>query len=215
MKNINLKMNGKFHGKENAHNKLNDLIKQTDCNKIDSIKFFLDEIFADIYDDLETSNRKVDNKEDYYNFLSSIDYIDIEYSLRMWDITLDELSPGEKGILLLIFYLALSKEESPLIIDQPEDNLDNQSVYNRLVPAICEAKKRRQVIIVTHNPNIAIACDTEQIIYAQMDKMKNKIVYESGSIENPKMREHVIDVLEGTVPAFDLRTLKYSLKNRE
>ncbi|WP_164217131.1 hypothetical protein [Virgibacillus sp. YIM 98842] len=50
------------------------------------------------------------------------------------------------------------KSEEPLIIDQPEDNLDNESVFNQLVLCIVEAKKRRQIIIVTHNPNIAVAC---------------------------------------------------------
>ena len=88
--------------------------------------------------------------------------------------------------------------------------MDNQSVFSKLVPCICKAKQQRQVIIVTHNPNIAVACDAEQIIYCHMDKEKCAIQYESGSIENPKIRSHVIDVLEGTMPAFDLRRLKYS-----
>ncbi|MDR2191258.1 MAG: hypothetical protein LBO62_00045, partial [Endomicrobium sp.] len=210
--NINLRMVGKFQGKEKAYTKITSLIKQTDCNDYNNIKNFLNELFSDIYNDLEKSVHKYQDKESYYNLLCSLDYVDIEYSLRMGNITLDNLSPGEKGILLLIFYLALNKEEIPLIIDQPEDNLDNQSVYNSLVPVICEAKKRRQIIIVTHNPNIAIACDAEQIIYSQMNKNTNKITYEAGSIENSSIRTHIIDVLEGTMPAFDLRTLKYSLK---
>ena len=122
---------------------------------------------------------------------------------------LEELSPGERGIVLLIFYLALSKEKSPIIIDQPEDNLDNQSVYSKLVPCISAAKKKRQVIIVTHNPNIAVACDAEQIIYCHMDKNNCKVDYEAGAIEKEEIRKHVIDVLEGTMPAFDLRKKKY------
>ena len=108
---------------------------------------------------------------------------------------LEELSPGERGIILLIFYLALSKESKPIIIDQPEDNLDNQSVYSKLVPCICKAKQKRQVIIVTHNPNIAVACDAEQIVYCEMDKMRNQIRYVSGAIENPTIRNHVVYAL--------------------
>jgi ABC-type lipoprotein export system ATPase subunit len=88
--------------------------------------------------------------------------------------------------------------------------LDNQSVYDKLVPCICEAKNNRQVLIVTHNPNIAIACDAEQIIYCDIDKTASKINYSSGSIENKVMRNKVIDVLEGTMPAFDLRRVKYT-----
>ena len=123
---------------------------------------------------------------------------------------LNELSPGERGIVLLIFYLALSQERKPIIIDQPEDNLDNQSVFSKLVPCICKAKQHRQVIIVTHNPNIAVACDAEQIIYCEMDKDLFQIKYESGAIENPAIKKHVVDVLEGTMPAFDLRRQKYN-----
>ena len=122
---------------------------------------------------------------------------------------LNELSPGQRGNVLLIFYLALSKNCEPLIIDQPEDNLDNQSVFDKLVPCIIEAKKHRQVIIVTHNPNIAIACDAEQIVVSNIDKISNQITYQSGSIENPEIREQVINVLEGTMPAFKLRRKKY------
>ena len=103
----------------------------------------------------------------------------------------------------------MSKNNIPIIIDQPEDNLDNQSVYSKLVPCICEAKKKRQVIIVTHNPNIAIACDAEQIVYCHMDKTTHEIKYKSGAIEESEIRKCVVDVLEGTYPAFDLRKKKY------
>lgn len=121
-----------------------------------------------------------------------------------------QLSPGERGIVLLIFYLSLSKSNMPLIIDQPEDNLDNQSVYNKLVPCIKNAKKNRQIIIVTHNPNIAVACDSEQIIYCEINKKTSEISYTSGSIENRVIRKKVVDILEGTMPAFDLRRQKYN-----
>ena len=86
-----------------------------------------------------------------------LDYIGVTFKLKVGDRNLDELSPGERGIVLLIFYLALNKNSTPIIIDQPEDNLDNQSVYSKLVPCICAAKDRRQVIIVTHNREIVNA----------------------------------------------------------
>ena len=132
--------------------------------------------------------------------------------LKMGERDLEELSPGERGIVLLVFYLALSQNNIPIIIDQPEDNLDNQSVYSKLVPCICEAKKKRQVIIVSHNPNIAIACDAEQIVYCHMDKNTHTITYEAGAIENSIVKGHVVDVLEGTMPAFNLRQKKYTQK---
>ena len=64
-------------------------------------------------------------------------------------------------MLLLIFYLQLDRKSTPLVIDQPEDNLDNDSIFKVLAPCIREAKKRRQVIMVTHNPNLAVGADAE------------------------------------------------------
>ncbi|MDQ7067548.1 MAG: hypothetical protein Q9M40_06025 [Sulfurimonas sp.] len=82
----------------------------------------------------------------------------------------EQLSPGERGALVIIFYLLIDKGDIPLIIDQPEDNLDNESVFEYLVPYIKQAKQNRQIIIVTHNPNIAVVSDAEQIIYTEIDK---------------------------------------------
>jgi predicted ATPase len=102
----------------------------------------------------------------------------------------------------------------PLIIDQPEHNLDNQTIYNLLVDCVKEAKKNRQVVIVTHNPNIAVVCDAEQIICASLDKKDgNRVAYVSGAIEHPEINKKIIDILEGTRPAFDKRRFKYIQEN--
>ena len=139
-----------------------------------------------------------------------LDYLSPKYQLRWSGKDLDELSPGEKGTLLLIFYLLIDKRDNPLIIDQPEENLDNQTVYDILVPCLREARKKRQVIIVTHNPNLAIVCDADQIIHCSIDKKnRNRVRYISGAIENPSINRLTIDVLEGTRPAFDHRDSKY------
>ena len=66
------------------------------------------------------------------------------------------------------------------------------------------------MIMVTHNPNLAVVCDADQIIYCAMDKgMRNKITYTTGAIEHPDINLHVVDVLEGTRPAFDVRDATY------
>ncbi|MEI6646602.1 MAG: hypothetical protein WCP12_11250, partial [bacterium] len=99
---------------------------------------------------------------------------------------------------------------NPIILDQPEENLDNETVVSLLVPVLAEAKKRRQVIMVTHNPNLAVVCDAEQVIYSSFDrKNESKISYLPGAIENPAINLHVVNVLEGTKPAFDNRRVKY------
>ncbi len=99
-----------------------------------------------------------------------------------------------------------------MVIDQPEENLDNQSVFTILVPFIKEAKKRRQIIIVTHNPNLAVVCDAEQIIHVVINKAdKNKVHIHTGAIESLKINNKLVEILEGTLPAFNNRDLKYSI----
>ena len=186
-----------------------ELIRGTDFNDTDSLISFYNKIISTIREDPEQISKVVPDRGAFYEYLSELKYLSVDYALKLGNKKIIELSPGERGMVLLVFYLALSKDDTPLIIDQPEDNLDNQSVFNRLVPCIMEAKKHRQVIIVTHNPNIAVACDAEQIIYCDIDKTKTNISYVSGSIENTEIRRRVIDVLEGTEPAFDLRRSKY------
>lgn len=121
-----------------------------------------------------------------------------------------QLSPGEKGALLLVFYLLVDKGDIPLLIDQPEGNLDNETIVDLLVPCIKEAKKRRQIIIVTHNPNLAVVCDADQVIWASLDKARDyRVKYDCGALENPVINKKVVDILEGTQPAFDNRDSKY------
>ena len=155
---------------------------------------------------------QVKDIQDLYDYLFSLDYITPKYELQLDEKALEKLSPGEKGLLLLIFYLQLDRKDIPLIIDQPEDNLDNQSVFRVLAECIRKTKKSRQVILVTHNPNLAIGADAEQIIYVQIEKSNNcKFSYESGSIENPRIKKLIVDILEGSQPAFVRRRLKYDL----
>ena len=206
---INQKYSGIFKGKTEAINKMSQLLQNTEFDDINSIIYFIREVLYVVDEDIDISSKKILNKHEFYNLLCGLNYIGVAYKLKMGGRDLEQLSPGERGIVLLVFYLALSKNNIPIIIDQPEDNLDNQSVYSKLVPCICEAKKKRQVIIVTHNPNIAIACDAEQIVYCHMDKTTHEIEYKSGAIEEPEIKKCVVDVLEGTYPAFDLRKKKY------
>jgi predicted ATPase len=202
---------GIFNGTDQASATMKELIASTDFNNWESVRKFAQSVLQTTSEDWDVAAKKVKDREAFYEKLCSLKYLDAQYNLTVDNKHLEALSPGEKGVVLLVFYLALSKDERPLIIDQPEDNLDNQSVFCKLVKCIKEAKKKRQVIIVTHNPNIAVACDSEQIIYCSMNKGTYHITYRSGSIENPEIKEHVIDVLEGTMPAFDLRRKKYRI----
>ena len=209
LRSIDHRYSGLFGKIIEAEQLTENLIKTTIFSDKDSVINFVHEMNKATTEDLDVAKKKVTDRHEFYDYIYGLDYINILFKLKVGDRYLDELSPGERGIVLLIFYLALSKKNIPIIIDQPEDNLDNQSVFSKLVPCICKAKTKRQVIIVTHNPNIAVACDAEQIIYCEISKTNNHIKYVSGSIENQIIKQHVIDVLEGTRPAFDLRKLKY------
>lgn len=206
---VNHSYSGIFSGKKESYIKLNDFINNTVFSDFESLINLLEKINEVTYEDIDRSSEKISNKQKFYDLIYNIDFIGVEFNLNYAKRDMLELSPGERGIVLLIFYLALNKGKEPLIIDQPEDNLDNESVFYKLVPCIKEAKKRRQVIIVTHNPNIAVACDAEQIIHCEIDKSKNEITYTAGSIEEEYTRRKIIDILEGTEPAFDLRRKKY------
>ena len=162
----------------------------------------------DIFKQMKNQKKPV---VDLYDYLFGFDYLIPKYDLKVDQKDLSELSPGERGGLLLIFYLILDRQDIPLIIDQPEDNLDNKSVYEILVTFIKQAKKRRQIVLVTHNPNLAVVADAEQIVHVSIDKKEGKHEFDffSGSIENPRINQAVVDILEGTLPAFDNRRLKY------
>ena len=208
---INLRRSGIFHGLDNANERMTHIISETNFNDFESLKTMIGEITKVISEDFDSAKTKVQQRNLFYDYLFSLSYLSVNFKLKVGDKGLDELSPGERGIALLIFYLTLSKDNSPIIIDQPEDNLDNQSVYAQLVPLIKKARNHRQVIIVTHNPNIAVACDADQIIYSAMDKVNQSISYVSGAIEDKNILKHVTDVLEGTMPAFELRRKKYHM----
>jgi energy-coupling factor transporter ATP-binding protein EcfA2 len=109
-----------------------------------------------------------------------------------------------------LLYLAIDKEDDrPLIIDQPEENLDPKSIFDELVPLFREVKSRRQIIIVTHNANLVVNTDPDQVIVANCGPHRigllPPISYESGGLENPSIRKHVCGILEGGEEAFKER----------
>ncbi len=213
---INQRRRGPFKNDQDAQQELARLVRETNWDDFEAVIGFCEQLLASMRrhngDDLLISDQAHDAKE-LYDFLFSLDYLSSRYELRLGGKNLNELSPGEKGLLLLIFYLQLDRKNTPLIIDQPEDNLDNESIFRVLANCIRDAKKHRQVVLVTHNPNLAVGADAEQIVYVKLEKSENyKFSYETGSIENPVMNRRIVDVLEGSQPAFVKRRLKYGIK---
>ncbi|MCU1268964.1 MAG: PHP-like [Acidobacteriaceae bacterium] len=120
-----------------------------------------------------------------------------------------KLSMGQQQSILLALMLS-SDSKCPLIIDQPEDNLDGEFIFQSLVPVLRRAKERRQIIVVTHNANIAILGDAEQIIALKSTSEKSRIVA-NGSIDDGATKKIACQILEGSEEAFKRRAQIYGL----
>jgi ABC-type lipoprotein export system ATPase subunit len=118
-----------------------------------------------------------------------------------------KLSLGQQQSVLLALMLT-SDNNTPLIIDQPEDNLDSEFIYYSLVPVLRRAKERRQIIIVTHNPNVAVLGDAEQIVALRATNERGQI-FSRGSIDDTNTRNTACAILEGSREAFDRRARIY------
>lgn len=219
---INRQARGSFAGVDESNQLMRGLLKEVDFGDVDSTLKFLETIDDMLHFDRRESGagretkiidqlRKGGDPQDIFDFLYGMSYLAPRYSLTFDQQEISQLSPGERGLLLLVFYLLVDKDDIPIIIDQPEENLDNQTIFKVLVKCIKAAKQRRQVIMVTHNPNLAVVCDAEQIICATCDKTTNTFNYISGGIESPKIKATVVEILEGTEPAFKNRKKKYGL----
>ncbi|GLH32786.1 DNA repair ATPase [Pseudomonas sp. BR1R-5] len=155
--------------------------------------------------------------KDMAQWLFSTDHITVRYEIAYDGIEIQKLSPGTRGIVLLLLYLALDDaDDRPLIIDQPEENLDPKSVFDELVSLFIAAKTKRQVIMVTHNANLVINTDADQIIIATAGNHQPGVLpsisYQSGGLENAAIREAVCEILEGGEKAFRERARRLRVR---
>ena len=161
------------------------------------------------------------------------DCFSVNYTISYKGDEVIHMSPGKRGLVLLNLVLHLSNATHPILIDQPEDNLDNRTIYEQLNNFIRSRKDSRQIIMVTHNANLVVSSDAECIIVANQagqnpkhENQKFRFEYCSGGLENSfidneasgvlnqkGIREHVCEILEGGVAAFKERELKYGLKH--
>lgn len=138
------------------------------------------------------------------------DAIDIKFNVSTADAPqyreLDRLSVGQKSTAVLL--LLLLKDDTPFVVDQPEDDLDNRFIYEDVVKRLRASKEKRQFLVATHNANIPVLGDAEQIIVMSASNAIGEISA-TGSIDDPDIQGHVKHVLEGGQKAFDLRKKKY------
>lgn len=124
-------------------------------------------------------------------------------------IPLSNASAGQKTTAILTFLLAYGN--LPLLLDQPEDDLDNKLVYDLVVSRLKTAKSKRQIIVVTHNANIPVNADSEYIV--SMDSETDEIsTKHRGTMDDEDIRKEICDVMEGTKFAFEMRAKKYHFK---
>ncbi|MFT4204799.1 MAG: hypothetical protein QM610_12910 [Chitinophagaceae bacterium] len=150
--------------------------------------------FSENLEDLLTF--KVDNK------------IIIQYNGK----SLDKHSLGQRASALILFLLA-QKENDVLIIDQPEDDLDNQTIYDEVIKELKKIKGNMQFIFATHNANIPVLGDSEKVVACSYDE--KKITVHSGSIDNHQTQRFIVDIMEGGDEAFSRRKNIYSIWNIE
>ncbi len=164
--------------------------------------------------------------------LLATNFFDIAYNIVYEKDDFGQMSEGKKAFVVLMLLLDFNKKDCPILIDQPEDDLDNRAIYKGLVKYLIDKKKERQIILVTHNPNIVVGADSELVIVANQhgkdtpNEKSVKFQYKAGSLENSQLKhpkekiilysqgikEHVCEILEGGNDAFKQRELKYDLK---
>lgn len=201
-----------------------------DDANLDNIIFSL----SNLFDAVIAGDYSLNQSTTIKNFLKLIfddyfyDYWNVEYQ----GDNLGKMSAGKASFVILMLIVGLSKSKSPLLIDQPEDNLDNRSISTDLVNYIRNKKNERQIILVTHNPNIVVNADAENIIVADQRGQDNNSTcpfqfnYINGAIESTNskdlsitdtlnsmgIREHITEIVEGGEEAFMKRERKYNFK---
>jgi 3',5'-cyclic AMP phosphodiesterase CpdA len=158
-------------------------------------------------------------------------YYKISYDVTYDGDSFKTMSEGKKAFIVLRLLLDFDDSKCPIIIDQPEDDLDNRAIYEKLVAYIREQKTKRQIVLATHNPNVVVGADAELVIVANQhgadtpNQEGTKFEYYGNSIENSfkdetcstillrqGIREHICDILEGGNTAFQIRERKYGYK---
>ncbi|MDO6655000.1 TrlF family AAA-like ATPase [Anaerobacillus sp. 1_MG-2023] len=162
----------------------------------ENLKIHFYENYVEMYNELKLT--RVDDLIDIILFRND--------GSRAGSLVDNGLSDGQKNTAILT--LLFSEGKSPIVIDQPEDELDSDFIYNELVPIIRKMKINRQIIVATHNANLPVNGDSELIYALSTDLGKGK-TRTNGGIDNPNVRQAILDIMEGSEEAFRRRKEKY------
>ncbi|PWN59783.1 TrlF family AAA-like ATPase [Chryseobacterium viscerum] len=220
------------HGKSKSYDDWNIFDKNLKATSSYPLKNFINDIQS-IFESIDNGSYKLRSS---FSKEYAIDILLDDYFYDYWEVTykgdkIGSMSTGKASFVILMIIIGLSESPSPILIDQPEDNLDNRSISDDLVKYLKKKKTERQIILVTHNANIAVNADAENIIVAsqkgQSDRDNSDCPYQfdyiNGALEdikplneniksllpNMSIREHIKDILEGGEIAFKKREEKY------
>lgn len=216
--------NQKFSAFERKYKITLSNFKYDDKNFLKNLEIIVKAILNDIL-----TRKKGKSKKEVLKELLGV-YHFINFNIVEDGDKLEKMSPGKRSFALLKVLIESDKSKWPILIDQPEDDLDANSISKSLSQFLREKKKHRQIIIVSHNPNLVVGADSEQVIIANQagsdsENKSKKFEYVSGSIENTYtndkescylyckgIKEHICDILEGGEESFKKRQHKYNIK---
>ena len=196
--------------------KLKQKYSEAQSNSLEAFKSVKNQLMKIYSKELEAEDKR------FFNHLHSISIDDI-YKLMCWfpedglkitfgkdQKSLQEGSPGQKTAALLAFILSYGEE--PLLLDQPEDDLDNALIYDLIVKQLRQIKSQRQVIVVTHNANIVVNGDAEMVLPMKVHEGQS-VIHQSSSLQDHFIRKTICDILEGGQKAFEQRYKRIHLED--
>lgn len=210
-----IELKATFKGDKDSFDKyLRNIFTGSGLTKADYEKLTQYKDCIEIYNDFDNisfgGNKLLIFKEKFINSLSSL--LTFQVSNKIEILYNGELlvnhSLGQRASALIIFILT-QRDNDIIIIDQPEDDLDNQTIYKEVIKELIKLKNKTQFIFATHNANIPVLGDCEQIVVC--DYEENKINIQSGSIDNHVIQDNIINIMEGGEEAFDKRRDIYNL----
>lgn len=210
-----LNVSSKFKGdKEGFRERLEELCKGSGIRK-DQLAAIVEKYpdFASLYRDLEEGAKLVKAKAEEFKklVLDHLPNLLVFQVQNSFDITyhgkpLKSHSLGQRASAMMLFLL--SQEDSDLLlVDQPEDDLDSQTIYEEVVKLVRNLKPKRQFIFVTHNPNFPVLGDTE--VVAACSSVEEVVSVTSGSIDTKESQSRIVKIMEGGSEAFARRKLIY------
>tara|TARA_R110002051_G_scaffold324099_1_gene420032 strand:- start:2312 stop:4906 length:2595 start_codon:yes stop_codon:yes gene_type:complete len=214
-----------IHQKSNHGQKIVSVDLETNENYFSSVNQLFEKLL-----EKRVTLKGQNNHNSLCQKLMASNFFEVSYEI-VYDDIFNQMSEGKKAFVVLLLLLDFSSKDCPILIDQPEDDLDNRAIYKDLVKYLIKKKKERQIILVTHNPNIVVGADSELIIVANQNgndspnKSGIKFQYISGSLENTReyndsikitldsqgIKQHVCEILEGGNEAFKKREKKYAI----